>query len=160
MSDPVDRTVSGPPPRRRASASTLLQQNRGAEASQEVQPTVAAPSEQTWPPAGIAPVPSPVTHGIEPEQPRGMEPGGEREPSQNVAPRLMSKVTFDLPTDLRNRVRLVYKRTNSQEDDDTFAHMMRKIIEAECERREALYNGGERFAGESKPLRGGRPLGS
>jgi len=166
MSDsPVDRTVLGPP--RKPAASSLIRANR--------QPAVdAAPTSQPQP----APAPAtsePATDVASPKMSAPSEPAHpsiatsqpHQEPEQGAGPvkdpapvkeSATWKMTFHLPSDLRLRVRAVFKATKDFEGELTFAQMLSGIIERECEAREAKYNKGERFRGGEQNLPRGRPF--
>jgi hypothetical protein len=165
MSDPIDRSVPLPPPRPERPLS-LIKTNRAPPtepASAEPTPEPSRTEAPTaWPAfanatgtleaAAVAPVvQAPIltmpTAAVE----RPLDASGVPTPA-------IERISFDLPADLRQRVRAAFKATRNDEDDESFGDMMRKIVAAECERREAVYNGGQRYSGDSRPLRAGRPI--
>jgi hypothetical protein len=68
-------------------------------------------------------------------------------------------VTFYLTEAMRNRARAAYRQTSFDERDSSWSEMLNKALLAEVQRREAAYNGGRAFVGNSDPLTPGRPIG-
>lgn len=67
-------------------------------------------------------------------------------------------INASIPKDLRNRSRAAYRSTQHLENDESYSDFISKAIAAEVSRREALHNGGQKYAGGEKPLSAGRPL--
>lgn len=65
-------------------------------------------------------------------------------------------VSFQVPAALRARARETYRRTAEAEDDRTWAHFLAKALLREVERREQLYNAGNRYPAADERLRPGR----
>ncbi|GGI42648.1 hypothetical protein GCM10010988_40090 [Cnuibacter physcomitrellae] len=70
----------------------------------------------------------------------------------------VTKITWQLPLDLRERARAMFKATRVQEGDESWGAMLTALLEAECRRREELYNGGVPYTRSSTNLPPGRPL--
>lgn len=181
MSESIDRGVPAPPARRTNLIKAFREEPQSAP---ELAPTLDAASSSTapapWPPFADAdsrpviaqPAGAPAAVSAPPsEAPMTVET--PRTPDATVfvpaaapattapprtAPIAQRRITFDLPEDLRLRVRTVFKKTRNDEDDESFGDMMRKMTEAECRRREALYNGGQRYPTDARPLQAGRSI--
>ena len=139
MSDsPVNARPVGPPPPRRQVAPAqagLFSRDRVRDAAEAEAAFTHTPDERTQ----VVTAPT----AAEPEA---------------IASSQSYKMTFSLPEDLRNRLRSVYRATRTPEDDESLSAMLAGLIQRECLRREAIYNGGERYSGGGDKLRQGRPL--
>lgn len=70
-----------------------------------------------------------------------------------------TQINAAVHSDLRARIRAAYRATAHAEGHRSFSDFVSSVLEAEAERLEAKYNGGERFTGGEAPLAPGRPLG-
>lgn len=178
MADDVEpvanRFVGGPPPRK---ATGLLTRNRQPAPSPVVTEQVAAAVAPTTPQAEgavaaerqrtsfpEAPLTQPVALPLQPsaqatawvDPPVRSTPAmDEPVPPAHVA---VTKITWQLPLDLRERARAMFKATRVQEGDESWGAMLTALLEAECRRREQLYNGGVPYTRSSTNLPPGRPL--
>lgn len=156
-SEGFGRKVSAPPPR----ASSLLRQNRPIQ-TQGTERHVAAPPPRATGTA-IQVVPDQDFPTVRPTPPTdsGYIPASTAHvlsaPTEAVRKQgRHPRITFDIPTDLRTRVRAMFTVTHFEEGEDTFSAMLCNILARECTRREAEYNGGERFKGGERPIPPGR----
>ena len=175
MSEPIDRGVPAPPVRRTNLVKAFREEAQMAKNPESVAPTAwpsfadadrqpvivppPAPEPEPTAPADIA---MPVAVQPAAAAPFAPEPvAGVQPPAPATASRAAitpERITFDLPVDLRLRVRTVFKKTRNDEDDESFGDMMRKMVAAECRRREALYNGGQQYPIDARPLQSGRSI--
>ena len=147
-----DRTIAPPPPRVRTpepDLSRMLAEMRAeapAAAVAENPPTAAAQgSPQPPQKATRSPKRAPAVGPLSPVSAQAEGPVG--------------KNTTYLSDATRNRGRAAYRATSQLEDDTSWSDFVEKAIAAEAERRETLYNGGQRYTGDNTRLRAGRPLG-
>lgn len=161
-----DRSIGGPPKRRErerltpANAAGLLPKNRTPAApnpdddfpalvlAPKTVPSGASPAPET--PAAGEPhsVPAPISPTLAPVTP----------PVSSTAVTRKEKMSFNLTRDTQDRLRAVFLATRTQEEDSSLSSIAEELIVAECERREALYNGGARYKTSNKPLPAGRPI--
>lgn len=164
MSDtPVIRTVGGPPARRAAPAPSYTPPREGAARSL-IKSQRPAPGARTVPSASqvepsrqLDPEPPPGS-GVAPAETLVAEEQSSRV-RRNGRPATIVKTTIEMPVQLRDRMRAVFRATSSIEGEDTLKEMLNKLIEQECSRREAIYNNGAPFDGGERNLPRGRPLG-
>lgn len=160
MSDPVvnPRTIAGPPPlpRQAAPAAGLFSKDRLKEAAEIAESEAAAAAAAAGPAPVAVPMPAPAPAAVRATAPVPPVAPVVEEVTED-APR-QYKMTFSLPTDLRSRLRSVYRATRTVEDDESLSAMLAGLIERECIRREAIYNGGQRYVGGGENLKQGRPL--
>lgn len=84
-----------------------------------------------------------------------------RSPAPRILPSRSGRkpsLTVYVPTELQSRARAAFRQTRDAENNDTFSEMIAEAIEAEVNRREQVYNGGQPFSGGAGPLPTGRPL--
>jgi hypothetical protein len=68
------------------------------------------------------------------------------------------KVAFNMPIDLRDRLRAAFRATKNSEGEIFLAEMYNAAIEREVSRREALYNNSQTFPGGDVPMPRGKPF--
>lgn len=107
-----------------------------------------------------APEPQPRTQAVTPVEPvaESTQASVTEAPARSRAAKKPS-ITVELPADLRERARAVFRHTKHLEGPEFFNELIAELLERECERREQLYNNGERFLGGERPLPRGRPFG-
>lgn len=86
----------------------------------------------------------PAVQAVEPQQ-------AEKKPSNKA-------MTIYVSPDVLTQARLAFRATRTAESDRNWSHFVEKAIAAETQRRAALHNDRESFAGEDTPLPPGRPL--
>lgn len=139
MTDNAPRRIEGLQPRATKPLARLLKSERDA-----------APAEPASEPAVAEVTSSETRQPAAATKPRG------RKTSPSTPGRKPS-ATFYIPEALQIRGRAAFRHTQILEGDESYSHMVAKAYEAEVQRREALYNGGQPFSGGG-PLPAGRPL--
>lgn len=180
MSDTQPRTVGGPPPRG-TGPSTLIKALRpaapvvedatgdGPDGGEAPTRTVAAPPPRAPRPqaeavAAVAAPAVPVNPymappAVEPERPAAPAAADAAVPAQatpSVKKKDPPKITIKTSEARRNRLRATFLATRDLEDELYVTELVEKAIDAECARREQLYNGGQPFPGGDRALPRGR----
>ena len=158
---PPARGAQTPP--RSGSASSLIKATRPAPATEPERAVEVALEAKASP----APAPTeapPVSAFTAPEiaateslTPETEAPRRMRSPEKRAKAK-KTTLTVELPVDLRARVRATFRATKDIEGPEFFAQFMAQLLEQECDRREALYNGGQPFPDGDKMLPRGRPF--
>lgn len=78
--------------------------------------------------------------------------------SAQIPERKPKGTTIYFPLDLLQRAKAVYRHTNGQEMDHSWSDFINRAVMVEVERRERLYNDGNRFEGGNEKLAPGRKI--
>lgn len=138
MTQPApERTVAGPPPRRRPiDASRLLKDNR---------------------------TPPPAQSAKEPARAEAAHPGPrlpEANPRLSVAEEPKETITVTVRANVRRRSRTAFREANYRERVRSYSDFVERAIEREITRIEATYNDGQPLPADDEPLTPGRPTGT
>lgn len=184
MSDTTPRTVGGPPPRG-TGPSTLIKALRThapaageapsaapvdsdvpartvaappPRAPRQQQPSVSTPAPPLAAPANPYMAPSAVeSDRVESTAAPVVPTGATVEAKQAAAEsKVPPKITFKTTDVRRNRLRATFRATKDFEDEEYVTEFLEKALDAECTRREQLYNNGQPFTGGEKALPRGR----
>jgi len=171
---PKAAPVGSPP--RTGSASSLIKSARPVLTPGAVEAELAAPPEEAIAAEGnatarsggaedLARVHGAGDRGNEPKE-VGAQPDGDRPETPRRRATTTEKraqagrvpITVELPAELRDRARAMFRHTKHLEGPEFFHELIGELLSAECGRREAIYNGGEPFPGGDKNLPRGRPF--
>ena len=78
--------------------------------------------------------------------------------TEGMATSVLKQVSYYMPTDAVARAKAAYTATSGQENDHSWSDFITRAVLAEVERREDLYNEGERFQGNGRNLAPGRKI--
>lgn len=157
------RSVAGPPRRRSGSAAGLLGPTAILTAPVALpQPVESDIADQPQPAFFSADAPTSddrpgdpglsgsdeLTYGASPSPNDAAPPAAVGAATASTP---LAKMTIRVRPESRARLRAVYYNTQAIEHDKSIESLIESLIVVECQRREQLYNGGQRFAGGNSP---------